>query len=85
MKKVNFEKLELRSLSGETEEADVRKVAGEVIYARMPGLRMKLLAEKVYKSEGETGLTEDEEGALREAAELFPGKLRDALLGALDV
>lgn len=85
MKTVNFKELELRSLSGETEKADAREFLGEMIYARVPGLRAKLLAEKIYKSCGDVELSDEEEGALREIAEsgLFSGKLCDAILAAL--
>lgn len=85
MKTVNFKELELKSLSGRTEVADVRELLGEVIYARMSGLRNKLLAEKIFKSDGDCELTDEEEGALREIAggDMFPGKLSDALLEAL--
>ena len=85
MKKVNFKELRLRGLSGAEEVADAREFLGEMIYARVPGLRAKLLAEKIYRSTGECELTDEEEGALREVAGsgLFPGKLSDALIEAL--
>ena len=85
MKKVNFKQLELRSLSGEREEADVRDFVGEMVYARVPGLGAKLLAEKIYKSDGEIELSEEEEGVLKGIAEggLFSGKLSDAILTAI--
>lgn len=85
MKTVNFKEFELRGLSGRTEVADVREFLGEAVYARVPGLRAKLLAEKIYKSDGDVELSEDEEAVLKEVAEggLFSGKLSDALLESL--
>lgn len=86
MKKVNFEKLELRSLSGKTEEVDAREFVGEMIYARVGGLRNKLLAEKIFKSEGNCELSDEEAESLRAIAggDLFSSKLNDAILAALD-
>lgn len=86
MKKVNFERLRMRSLSGLVEEVDAREYLGEVIYARLGGLRNKLLAEKIFKSEGDCELTEEEAETLRGvlAKDLFSAKLTDALLEAIN-
>lgn len=85
MKQVNFEKLELKSLSGRTETADVREFVGEMIYARMGGLRNKLLAEKIFKSTGACELEDADVDALRSIAEsgVFSAKLSDAILNTL--
>ena len=86
MKKVNFEHLKLRSLSGREEEADVREFVGEMIYARLGGLRNKLLAEKIFKSSGECELDDAEAEVLREIAEggLFSANLGDAIAEAIN-
>lgn len=84
MNAVNFKELELRSLSGKVEKVDAREFVGEMIYARVPGLKGKLLAEKIYKSDGELELGDDEVELLREVSPgLFSGKLADAIILAL--
>lgn len=77
--------MELKSLSGRTETADVREFVGEMIYARMGGLRNKLLAEKIFKSRGECELEDADVDALRSIAEsgVFSAKLSDAILNTL--
>ena len=73
MKQVNFEKLELKSLSGRTETADVREFVGEMIYA-------------IFKSTGACELEDADVDALRSIAEsgVFSAKLSDALLEAIN-
>ena len=49
MKEINFEFLELKSLSGKVEVANIKEDLAELIYSRFGGLKYKLLAEKIYK------------------------------------
>ena len=47
MKKINFEFLELKSLSGKSEVANVKEMESEQIYSHLGGLKWILLAEKI--------------------------------------
>ena len=60
MKEINFEFLELKSLSGKVEVANIKEDLAELIYSRFGGLKYKLLAEKIYKSPSPCELDEGE-------------------------
>lgn len=88
MKEINFEFLELKSLSGKVEVANIKEDLAELIYSSFGGLKYKLLAEKIYKSSSPCELDEGEVGLLRgmvspESAWL-PNKVADALRELLD-
>lgn len=88
MRKINFEFLELKSLSGFVEVANVKESLAELIYSRLGGLKYKLLAEKIYKSRGNCELDDNEVELLKELAspesEFFSNKLSDALIEILE-
>lgn len=88
MKKINFEFLVLKSLSGKVEVANVKEVVAELIYSRMGGLKWKLLAEKIYKSKSPCELDDGEVELLQQIvatdAGFFSNKLSDALRELLE-
>lgn len=88
MKKVNFESIELKSLSGRSEVVNVKENLAELIYSRLGGLKYKLLAEKIYKSPSPCELEETEvellKGLVAPETELFSNKLADALRELLE-
>lgn len=88
MKKVNFEFLELKSLSGKVEVANVKESLAELIYSCRGGLKYKLLAEKIYKSTGECELDDKEVELLKSVVDpeegLLANKYADALMLALE-
>ena len=88
MGKINFEFLELKSLSGKVEVANVKEDLSELIYSRMSGLKWKLLAEKIYKSASPCELDDSEVEILKQLASpdsgLFSNKLADALRELLE-
>lgn len=88
MKKVNFESIELKSLSGRSEVVNVKENLAELIYSRLGGLKYKLLAEKIYKSPSPCALEETEvellKGLVAPETELFSNKLADALRELLE-
>lgn len=49
------------------------------IYMNIPGLKAHLLAEKIYKSVGDTELDNEEIKIIAESAEMFPGVLADSI------
>lgn len=83
MKKINFEFLKLKSLSGKVEVANVKENLAELIYSHLGGLKYKLLAEKIYKSPSPCELDETEvellKGLVSPETGLFSNKLSDAL------
>lgn len=87
MKTINFEFLEVTSLSGKVELIDVKEIVAETIYSRLGGIKWKLLAEKIYKSISPCELDDKDVELLRQVvasdAGLFSNKLADALREAL--
>ena len=83
MKKINFEFLEVKSLSGQVEMVNVKESFAELIYSRFGGLKYKLLAEKIYKSPSPCEFDEAEvellKGLVVPESELFSNKMADAL------
>lgn len=83
MKKIDFEFLEVKSLSGKVEVTNVKEDIAELIYSRLGGLRYKLLAEKIYKSPSPCELDDSEvellKGLVSPESNLFCNKLSDAL------
>ena len=83
MKKIDFEFLEVKSLSGKVEVTNVKEDIAEFIYSRLGGLRYKLLAEKIYKSPSPCELDDSEvellKGLVSPESNLFCNKLLDAL------
>lgn len=83
---VNFEKLTVRSLSGRTQEINIRESLAELIYERIGGLKNKLLAEKIYK-ESPCNLNEEEIKLLKNVANhengILSAKIVDAILWSI--
>lgn len=86
--KINFEFLELKSLSGKVEVANIKEDLAELIYSRFGGLKYKLLAEKIYKSPSPCELDEREVELLKGIASpetgYLPNKVSDALIASLE-
>jgi len=65
-KKVNFKELSVKmELEGEPVKIDVRKDIGNFIYQNSRDLGALELAQKIYRSDGETELRQDEISALK--------------------
>lgn len=83
MKKVNFEFLELKSLSGKVEVANLKEFIADQIYSMCSGLKYKLLAEKIYKSPSPCELDDEEVKSLLKLSNIesgvFSNKVADAL------
>ena len=88
MKKINFEYLKFKSLSGKVEVANIKEELAEIIYYRFGGLKYKLLAEKIYKSpspcEFDKGDIELLKGMVSPEASYLPNKVSDALMALLE-
>lgn len=83
MKTLNFKNLQLKSISGLITELDLREVIAEQIYSKLGGIKFKLLAEKIYKSEGDFQIDDKEEEAIKalvsDDSEFFNNKVADAI------
>lgn len=83
---VNFEKLEIRSLSGRAQLVNIRESLAEHIYERMGGLKYKLLAEKIYK-ESPCDLSDSEIELLKNVVNhdnpLLSSKMVDGILNTI--
>lgn len=79
--KINFEELRIPSLSGEIKKMDSREAIGELIYSGANGIGYKLLAEKIYKSQGEIELDDNEIKLLENLLDqdFFTNKITDAI------
>ena len=88
MKKINLEFLELKSLSGKPEVANVKEMVADTIYSRCGGLKYKLLAEKIYKSPSPCELDDTEvelfKNLVSPESDLFSNKVSDALRELLE-
>lgn len=78
--KVNFEVFPIYEdiTKQNTIACDIRKGLGNNIYMGMPGIEAHLLAEKIYKSEGEIELDETECAVIDRSTGLFTGSFADS-------
>lgn len=62
MKRINFKEFEMpEGISGKTvTKGDVRESFADVLYNKCNGIRAKVLAEKIYKSDGAVEYEDDE-------------------------
>lgn len=78
---MNFKQFNYKAnLKGDIVEVDLTEVLGEQIYQRGKTLKEKILAEKIYKSDGEIELTEEEKELIRSFAPSFFLPIQCALL-----
>lgn len=73
MKEINFEFVELKTISGKKEVANIKENVAESIYARCSGLKCKLLAEKIYKSTSPCKLEDEEVKLLANLSDMEAG------------
>lgn len=83
MKTLNFKNLQVKTISGNVTEVDLRETVAEQIYSSLGGLKTKLLAEKIYKSEGDFEIDDKEEEIFKalvsDSSEFFNNKVADAI------
>ena len=88
MKKVNFEFVMMKTISGKEEVANIKELVAESIYASCSGLKYKLLAEKIYKSPSPCELEDEEVELLAKLANMesgiFSNKVSDTLTSLLE-
>lgn len=83
MKKINFEFVELTTISGKKEVANIKELVAESIHASCSGLKYKLLAEKIYKSPSPCELEDEEVKLLARLASMEGGIFSNKVSGAL--
>lgn len=88
MKKVNFEFVVMKTISGKVEVDNIKEIVAESIYARCSGLKYKLLAEKIYKSPSPCELEDEDVKLLAKLASMesgiFSNKVSDTLRELLE-
>ncbi len=78
---MNFKQFNYKAnLKGDIVEVDLTEVLGEQIYQRGKTLKEKLLAEKIYKSDGDIELSEEEKQIIQSFASNFFLPIQCALL-----
>lgn len=60
------------------EAVDIKKSLANTLYMNVPGIAAHVLAEKIYKSAGETELSNEEVELIRQCAPLFSGVFMDS-------
>lgn len=86
MAKIDFKKFRIfTDISQErTAEVDVRKTVADVLYMQFSGIAAHDLAFRIYRSEGEIDLNDDEKSLLTQLGDKSTGVFRDSLAAALN-
>lgn len=83
MKKVDFRKIEIETISGEMETVDVSKVLGNALYPQGKTWEVVELARHIWK-DGEVELTDEDVKTLQEyVPQMFPYIVSTAILNAI--
>lgn len=85
--KINFEQFPLYTdITREFREAvDIKGSLANTIYMNVPGIAAHVLAEKIYKSEGEVELNNEEVELILQCAPLFSGVFMDSFNDYLEL
>ena len=78
--KINFKQFPVYTdITHETREAaDVKNSLANTIYMNVPGIAAHVLAEKIFKSEGEMDLSIEDIELIKSCAPLFSGVFMDS-------
>ena len=78
--KINFKQFPIYTdITHETREAvDVKNSLANTIYMNVPGIAAHVLAEKIYKSDGEIELSNEDIELIKSCAPLFSGVFMDS-------
>ena len=84
--KINFSQFPIyRDITHAVREAvDIRVSLANTIYMNVPGIAAHVLAEKIYKSDGEAEYSDEEIGLLRSCSALFSGVFVDSFNDYVD-
>lgn len=78
-KKIDFGKVVVKDIEGNSQEMDVRKPLGNDIYLNAQDIAVADLGRKIYHSEGELTLTDDEAGVVLQATQQWRWYIRSAI------
>lgn len=78
MAKINFTKVPIKNVKGQTEEKNYRDFIAEQIYIQSHDEEGVLLAQNIAQSEGEIELSEDECKILKTLLQTYPYFMRTA-------
>lgn len=78
--KINFKSFPIYTdISHETRESvDVKNSLANTLYMNVPGIAAHVLAEKIYKAEGEMDLTLEEVSLIKSCHQFFSGVFVDS-------
>lgn len=78
--KINFKQFPIYTdITRETREAvDVKNSLSNTIYMNVPGIGAHVLAEKIYKSDGDIELSNEDIELIKSCAPLFSGAFMDS-------
>ena len=85
--KINFKQFPVYTdITHETREAaDVKNSLANTIYMNVPGIAAHVLAEKIFKSEGEMDLSIEDIELIKSCAPLFSGVFMDSFNDFVDL
>lgn len=86
MAKIDFKKFKMFTdiTQERTVEVDARKTVADVLYIQFSGIAAHDLAFRIYRSEGEMEVNDEEASLLMQLGEQSTGVFRDSLHAALD-
>jgi hypothetical protein len=83
MKKIDFSKVEYENIDGKKAVVDVRIGIGNQIYFNAQDIAVRDLGRKIYKSEGEIELTDEEAQVVINVANSMPIVYREPIVEKL--
>ena len=85
--KINFTKFPLYTdiTHAVREDVDIKESLANTIYMNVPGIAAHVLAEKIFKSEGEMDLSIEDIELIKSCAPLFSGVFMDSFNDFVDL
>lgn len=85
MKKINFKHFKVFTdiTKTQTFEADMRKSVANVLYMQFSGIAAHDLAFRIYRSEGDIELNDEESDMLMQLGDRSTGAFRDSIAAAI--
>lgn len=80
MKKIDFKKVPVVNVEGQTVEVNIQKEFGNILYMRGRHITEKDLGHKIYHSDGEVELNDQEVEIVKQwAKDLFPVVIQEGI------
>jgi chaperonin cofactor prefoldin len=84
MKDIDFSKIQIEDIDGNTVDVDLRKTVGNVLFNMADDVAEHDLAVKIYHSDGMIKITDDEQRIIRKSLPYFKYIIQTALTNALE-